>query len=294
MTEGAESSTIFPEIRSDTAADGYKLRYRYWPALNEEHRQRETPRAEVVLLHGITSHSGWYYRTGRTLSQAGFALHAVDRRGSGLNRDSAGDIPTWQTWVDDVLVRLRALPKDRPHILIGLSWGGKLAAHLAANHAEEISALALLYPGIYAQFQAKPWQAKLLKLAAKRKRMSGRRIQIPLQDPQLFTEEPNWQRMISEDPLTLRRATVRFLANNLELDAQRESWASRLTMPMLMMLAGRDRIVDNEKLRVFFEAVPHEQKQLIVYPEAAHTLEFEADWQTFCRDLRAWCEGAIK
>ena len=44
-----------PEIRSFTASDGYAWQYRLFKA-NE-------PRGDVVLLHGIQSHGGWYLGT---------------------------------------------------------------------------------------------------------------------------------------------------------------------------------------------------------------------------------------
>ena len=42
------------------------------------------------------------------LAAAGFDVHFLDRRGSGLNAEQPGDVDHWQTWIDDVAVYLGA------------------------------------------------------------------------------------------------------------------------------------------------------------------------------------------
>ena len=46
----------------------------------------------VVLLHGITSHGGWYYSQLPPSARWGFEVHFLDRRGSGLNAEARGDV----------------------------------------------------------------------------------------------------------------------------------------------------------------------------------------------------------
>ena len=43
------------------------------------------------------------------LASAGFEVHFLDRRGSGLNADEPGDVDRWQTWIDDVAVYLEQI-----------------------------------------------------------------------------------------------------------------------------------------------------------------------------------------
>jgi alpha-beta hydrolase superfamily lysophospholipase len=59
-----------------------------------------------------------------------------------------------------------------------------------------------------------------------------------------------------------------------------------------MMLAGRDRIVNNRRTRTFFTQTAAVKSTLIEYPNAAHTLEFEPDPVSYFQDLSGWI-GAI-
>ena len=59
-------------IEEHTASDGYRFRYRRYDAA--------APRAQVVFVHGIQSHAGWYERSCTLLAQAGFTVTFLDRR----------------------------------------------------------------------------------------------------------------------------------------------------------------------------------------------------------------------
>src|SRR5437016_1019972 len=89
-------------IEEHTAGDGYRWRYRLYPAAG-------VPRAHVVGIHGIQSHGGWYeYSCGR-MSRAGFRVSFLDRRGSGLNQQDRGDTRAHRRLQDDIGEYVRPL-----------------------------------------------------------------------------------------------------------------------------------------------------------------------------------------
>jgi alpha-beta hydrolase superfamily lysophospholipase len=59
------------------------------------------------------------------------------------------------------------------------------------------------------------------------------------------------------------------------------------------MLAGRDRIVANCRMRAYLSRTSAVHKTLIEYPNAAHTLEFEPDPQAYFADLADWIGRTI-
>lgn len=269
-----------PRIAFHASSDGYRCAVRVWDA--------PQPPARVVFLHGIISHGGWYHASCRALAEAGFEVHFLDRRGSGLNFDARGDVPrSWRTWLSDVESFLEVLPCDVPRLLMGISWGGKLAAAVARHRPELVGGLGLLCPGIFARKGANALQRLVLQWAGRRW-MRMRRVPIPLRDPALFTDGPAWRSYIADDPLTLRRITLRFALEDLYLSQYAGEAPEEIRAPVLLTLAGRDRIIDNCKVRAFVERISAE-KQIIEYPAAAHTLEYEPDPAPYFRDLVAWC-----
>lgn len=267
------------------ATDGYPLAYRRYPAAGEA-------MAEVVCIHGIQSHAGWYEHSCKFLANQGFNVHFLDRRGSGANTIRRGDAPGFRCLLDDIAGFLQALPTNQggmlPRYLIGISWGGKLAVALQKRHPGLVSGLALLCPGFCPI--VKPPLLTRLAIAATRLVAPARKFEVPLNDPQLFTANPRWLDFLRNDPLALHRASARLLIESVRLDFYGKWAASRVTVPILVLLAGRDRIIDNVRTRRFVARF-RGPVTIREYPDAHHTLEFEPNPEIFLADLASWLKA---
>lgn len=273
------------------ASDGYPLHFRRWAPLGP-------PRATLIALHGIQSHGGWYGYSSRKLAEAGYEVFFLDRRGSGLNARERGHALHGDRLLADVrqFLRQRAWAcrhePPRPVILMGVSWGGKLATACAATFPEEFAGVALLYPGLYSQLRPSLWQTLQLELASA---VGWGHVSapIPLNDPELFTSTPIWQEYIRRDELALQRVSVDFLRANLWLSRYIEQRAAHIRGPLLMMLAGRDQIIDNAANRAFLNRLRGVSTQVVDYPDACHTLEFEPSPDRFIYDLQQWLDTTV-
>ncbi|MCS7238209.1 MAG: lysophospholipase [Thermoguttaceae bacterium] len=273
----------YPTIHYFDASDGYRFAVRVW-----DHPEGK---ADVVVLHGIVSHGGWYLASCSFLCEHGFRVHFLDRRGSGLNLGARGDVPDLDRWLKDVAEYLLRRATIRPRILLGISWGAKLAIAVAKQHPELCDAFGLIGPGLYAYQQAGTAKQVLLRLL-RSLGLGLLRITIPLQDPRLFTENPRWLWYLATDPLSLRKVTVRFAVEDLKLNRLARTDPESVAQPALLMLAGRDRITDNARTRRFFQQLGGD-KRLIEYPAAHHTLEFEQDPSGYFRDLAEWVDKQV-
>jgi alpha-beta hydrolase superfamily lysophospholipase len=275
-----------PRIEFYDAAGGRRLAVRVWHA-------PESARARVVFLHGVTSHGGWYGRSCDYLARAGYDVHFLDRRGSGLNRERPGDVDRWQTWVDDVTIYLEQIRGALPVVLCGISWGGKLAVAVARREPGLMHALGLICPGLFSPHE--PGLVKRMALAAPAPaRLRHRYVRIPFRNPEFFTDTPSWREFVARDPLTLREITWQFAREDRRLTGYVREAAPLLHMPLLLMLAGRDRIINNRRTVAFFRRTAAIKRTLIEYPNAAHTLEFEPDPTTYFDDLAAWIGGSFR
>jgi len=277
-------SGLLPRIDFYTARDGRRLAVRIWNAI-------DPPRGRVVFLHGITSHGGWYNHSCHYLNTMGFEVHFLDRRGSGLNAENRGDVADCQTWLDDVSAYLEQIRNARPVVLCGISWGGKLAAAVARLHPSLLRGLALLSPGLYSHFEPNVVQRAALRLPMRR-RMRQRRVEIPLYAA-LFTDTPRWLKYVAGDPLSLREVTLGFTKADAELTRLARQSAPYLRTPTLMVLSGRDRIVDNRRCKAYLSHSGAVHKTLIEYPNAAHTVEFDPAPERYFWDLAEWIGTTI-
>ena len=94
-----------------------------WPAVG-------TPRAHLLLVHGIAEHAGRYEHVGTQLARAGITTHAYDQRGFGASGGHRAYVDRWSQYHDDVEDRLtdvRTAAGGLPVVLYGHSMGGLIA-----------------------------------------------------------------------------------------------------------------------------------------------------------------------
>jgi alpha-beta hydrolase superfamily lysophospholipase len=280
----AEPASPAYRTATHTAGDGYVWHYRHYAAPGP-------PRAHVVCIHGIQSHAGWYEYSCTRLARAGFDVYFLDRRGSGMNEQVRGDAPGFRRLLADLtefLQTLRAGEPQRKVFLVAISWGGKLGAALQRRHPGLVDGLALLCPGFFPR--VRPTLRQRLGIVWARLTNPGRRFAIPLNDPELFTATPRWQQFLRDDPCSLREATARLLIESVRLDGYLRVVPAHVRVPVLVLLAGRDRIIDNARTRHFVDRFAAADREIIEYPDAHHTLEFEPDPDRFVADLQRWLE----
>jgi len=105
------------------ARDGLELRTYVWPAAG-------TPRAHLLLVHGIAEHAGRYESVAAQLAKAGITAHSYDQRGFGRSGGHRAYVDRWSQYHDDVedrLAEVRSAAEGLPVVLYGHSMGGLTA-----------------------------------------------------------------------------------------------------------------------------------------------------------------------
>lgn len=274
------------ELATFRASDGYPFYYRHYRAFG-------TPRARLVFVHGIRSHGGWYARSCRTLAERGFDVHFLDRRGSGLNTAHRGDAPNFRRLLDDVAEYVQHLRREKafvPVFVCGISWGGKLAVGLPYRKPNLVDGLVLLCPGLVPKVA--PPLPQRARIAVARVFRPWKFFPIPLNEPELFTASPEWRAYIDREPHGLRAATSRFLFSSFSLDIYLLRAAKRVTVPTFLALAEHDRIIDNARTAEYVARFPG-PREVVTYPGAHHTLEFEPDGHPWLEDMANWIERRL-
>ena len=280
-----------PEETTYRSSDGSPLPMRVW--------RPEKPRAAILYLHGIQSHSGWYEASSRRLAQAGVAVYQIERRGSGTDSShERGHVDRAEVWLADVALAAERARDENDLAgvhLMGVSWGGKLAVASAAR-PDLYRSLMLASPGLCPRVDLGTWaKVRVAKCLALGRDLA--RFPIPLADPHLFTENPDRLRYIADDPLALREVTARFLYESRRLDRMVRRAAGAVDVPIFLALAERDRIMDNSATRALVAGLGPDgagapRHRIVEYAGASHTLEFEPDPEPYFRDLVAWVEEA--
>ena len=180
------------------------------------------------------------------LAAAGSEVYQLTRRGSGDNVQSKGHTRSVKQLMDDVSAAIDFICKrskcDKVH-LIGVSWGGKLATgYVVIMRDERLAALTCIAPGLFARVDV-PLRMKLA-IAACLILHPRKTFAIPLNEPELFTDNPAMQEFLRGDPLRLHKATARLLYVSRILDRGLRR-AGKIGIPTRLILSGNDKIIDN-------------------------------------------------
>jgi alpha-beta hydrolase superfamily lysophospholipase len=224
------------------------------------------------------------------LAEKGLTVLMPDRRGSGMNREQRGHAASADQCLSDVkemldlLLRTTGLPTAH---VVGVSWGGKMAAALAAASPSKVRTLTLISPGLFPKVDMTAAAKVRVALALVNDR--HRLFDIPLNDPRLFTANPERIAWLEHDELMLRQVSASFLLASRHLDRRarqlrRSGWRGGVHL----FLAGRDKIINNERTREWLAELGPSDAQTTAYPDGEHTLEFEADNRPFLDAVVDW------
>jgi alpha-beta hydrolase superfamily lysophospholipase len=236
----------------------------------------------LLYLHGIQSHPGWFVGSAQRLAREGWDVFLLTRRGSGNSTAPRGDAPSADRLMDDLdetAALLRGETGSQTLSVVGVSWGGKwLAAWLAGGRADVTSA-SLVAPGIAPRVDVS--LGTKLSIVISLLCCPTKQFDLPLGDPELFTDNPEMQRYIKEDQASLRSAAARFLFVSRKIEERlTHAPAGAISTPTTLLLSSRDRIIDNDRARRIFERVTGSGSRVCTL-EGAHTLEFEPDPTSF-------------
>jgi alpha-beta hydrolase superfamily lysophospholipase len=279
-------ASLAGEEREFQAPDGGELGYIAYTAPGAD--------TALVYLHGVESHAGWFAQAAVLLRERGYDVFCLDRRGSGINRGNrgftSGHVDNFRVLLDDIHAFIAPLrERYRRIVLVGLSWGGKLATAHALTWPGDADALVLVTPGLRALVDVSLLDKLRIVLFAQFSPES--RIASPIA-PEMFTTTPRYLDYIENDPLRLTHATARFYWQSNRLDAWLANNIDRLDTPLLLFLAGRDRIIDNAGVIELLQRARLQEFEIIDYPDQTHSVQFD-DPDRLVQDMDQWLRGAI-
>ena len=255
--------------------DGHVQLRRHWPAT--------APRAVVLLIHGISEHSGRYEHVGHFLAEHQFEVVAIDLRGFGQSGGRRAYVSSFDEYLDDVEDQLRELRELRlPVIALGHSMGGLIALSYALTGRPQPDLLALSAPALGANIPA-PLRALAPVLAKVTPRL---RVPSPIRGEMLATD-PAVGEAYFADPLVVRATTP---ALGVALMRQIE-WAGahldRLGIPTLVLHGADDPLVPARSTRVLGD---HPLVTRRTYPALRHEIFHETNRAAILHDLVDWLE----
>ena len=257
----------------------------YWQAWLPE----ETPKAVVVLAHGLAEHSGRYAHVAEHLVTHGYAVYALDHRGHGRSHGRRAQVDRMDYVVDDMHRFAAQVRLDQPGkalFLLGHSMGGGIALAYALKYQDELSGLVLSSPAVLFE-GVSPLQARAVTI------LSALAPGMPLLvlDGTAVSRDPEVVRAYDGDPLNYRgKIPVRTVAELTRSAEQLQEKLGALRLPVLLLHGTEDRLVDAKASRLVHDRASSPDKTLRLYEGLYHEVFNEPERDRVLADLSGWLD----
>lgn len=267
-----------------TGRGGTRLFMRSWSPTS-------TPRATIVLCHGVLSHSGQYLWAGEQLAAAGFAVYAYDHRGRGQSDGPRLFVRDISEYTDDLgtfIALVKAREPGRQVFLLGHSMGGVISCTWALDHQREIAGF------ICESFAFEVWAPKpVLSLVRLLGRVTPKLPVLKLHNKD-FTRDPVALAKLDADPLTKGETqpagTVAALLK--ATDRMRASF-STITLPLLIMHGTKDKATVPAGSQLFYDRASSSDKTLKLYEGHYHDLLNDLGKKGVMAEVVSWLHAHV-
>lgn len=251
------------EISTFTSTDNRQIYFSSW--------KTQTPNNIFIFLNGLESHAGWLSPIAGEFAKNNIITYGLDRRGSGLNTRIKGK---YQNWIDDVTELTKIAKKKHPTAkshLVSICFGAKLATACAIQNPKQYDSLIYMSPGLSVKVNTSLKENMLIVfdiLPA-----ISFNIRSPIKQDKMFTVHPEALYFLYSDKLRTYSPRACDFFQAMMIDRFVKKNLNNQTTASLVLFAGKDRVVNNDKTKEMLAKFAHRPK-IIEYPSSEHVIFF--------------------
>lgn len=271
-------------LPAGSAGAGAKLHVTHW-------LPEGRPKAVILLAHGYAEHAGRYAYVAKRLTDAGYAIYAVDHWGHGASDGEGGFVPRFSAFLDgmsELLTLVEVNHGDTPRLLLGHSMGGLIATLFLIERQQAFVAAALSGPAI---LPAEPPSRFTVWISRFLSRFFPRLGVLSL-DANGVSRDPAVVAAYQADPLVYGgKIGARLGKEFMDAMAVAQADAPKIRLPILIQHGEADRLTAPAGSRYLFEHVSSVDKRLEIYPGLFHEIYNEPERDAVLGDLIAWFDA---
>ena len=260
----------------------------YWQCWKPDCRPPSTPRAVVVLVHGVGEHSGRYMNLVRPLVDDGYVVYAYDQRGHGRSPGPRVDVDRWADYREDLDAFLGLVAQqaaDLPIVIYGHSMGSLVVLDYLLEHPQGLAGAIVSGVALQPAGVGKPYQVVLARVLS---RVTPRlRVDLGIEGASL-TRDPQALEAARADPMLTSRATVRWGAESLATVRRVKEGMAAIDLPLLVLHGGADPLNRPAGAQALIETASSTDKTLRIYPGVRHEPHNDLGHEQVAGDVKEW------
>jgi alpha-beta hydrolase superfamily lysophospholipase len=252
-----------------------------------------TPRAVVVLSHGLGEHARRYDHVAQRFGEHGLVTYALDHRGHGRSGGKRVLLRDISEYTGDFDTLVGIAKKEHPGckcIVLGHSMGGGIVFAYGVERPDNYDLMVLSGPAVAAQDAVSP----LLVFTAKTLGAVAPGLPVQELDVSAISRDPAVVHAYNTDPLVHHGKVPAGIARALLLVGETmPQRAPALTAPLLVVHGSEDRLITVDGSRRLAEAVGSSDVELKVYPGLYHEVINEPERNQVLDDVVSWINARL-
>lgn len=251
------------------------------------------PKAVVLLAHGYAEHAGRYAHVAKRLTDAGYAVYAVDHWGHGRSDGTPGFVPRFSAFTDgiaELLTLVEVNHGDTSRLLLGHSMGGLIATLFLIEQQQAFVAAALSGPAIVPAAPPSRFTVWISRFLSR----FFPRLGVLALDANGVSRDPAVVAAYLADPLVYTgKIGARLGKEFMDAMAAAQSGAPKIRLPILLQHGEADSLASTEGSQYLFDHVSSADKSLKIYPGLFHEIYNEPEQDVVLDDLIRWFDAHV-
>ena len=258
--------------------DGLKLHTKNWLI--------ESPKATLLLVHGLGEHSARYEHVAKALNEIGLNVYSFDLRGHGLSEGPRAFIKDIEEFRQDLEVVYRNTPKDLPFFMLGHSMGGLIVSHfLLYNERTDVKGVVLTGSALEVGDDITPTKQRLIRTL----NWISPNLKTVKLDPNSITTDKKEVEKYINDPLVFHEAGkagmgVALLNAISDIKLKFKDF----NYPTLIMHGGNDLITNKLGSKSLYDQSKSKDKTLKIWEGSLHEIFNETNKDEVISFMTNW------
>lgn len=272
---------------SYTTHDGLKLYLQAW--------MPESPKASLLLVHGLGEHSGRYAPMVERLLESGVAVFTFDGRGHGKSASGKPDafFASYRDYLEDIdrlYEKVTGYFPGIPSFLFGHSMGGGLIAAYVIDYQPKALGVILSSPAIK---EAEGTSKLLIAVSGLISKWLPRLKALKLDATQISRIPAEVQAYLT-DPLNyIQPIPARTAHEVYQMMQSIQAKAASFELPVLVVHGTADGLTNPKGSELFMEKAQSEDKTLKLFPGAYHELIHDLEAEEMIQTVVEWIKERV-
>ena len=255
-------------------------------------KNSDSPKANILIVHGLAEHSGRYEKIAHQLVENGYAVFSYDQRGHGLTGGTRGYIKRFSDFTADLDAYVQLVNRQgNPTMMyiFGHSMGGTVTAVYAVTYRPNVAGFILSSPLLKVGDSVSKATIRMGKFLARILPHAG---VASIESSAISRDAAVVMSYDADDLVYHGKYSARLGAEMLaQLTTHLPPRLSEIDKPVLLIHGTGDRLANPEGSRLAYQNIGSKDKTLRLYPGFFHETFNEPDGIQVMEDIVFWLDS---